>query len=139
MEIRYSYVGLGHKKKFRPEVRMYDFDGVTSEGIVYPQSPHDVIITGRTFQESEVVYARMEELGIRNAVYFNPIHYKDRGDHTVSARSSSGKHKATIISLLKAQEVNIKEFYEDDPLQKAIIEEAHPDLEVVLIKSDVEK
>lgn len=125
--------------KFRPVVDMYDFDGVTSEGNVVPQSPHDVIITGRTFQEAHVVYERMAEIGLNNAVYCNPIHYKDRGDHTVSARKSSGNHKANIISLLKANGVNIGKFYEDDKIQADIITFNHPDVEVILIESTVEK
>ena len=125
--------------KFRPVVNMYDFDGVTSEGVIFPQTEHDVIITGRTFQESKVVYDKMAELKISNAVYFNPIHYKDRGDHTVAARKSSGNHKANIISLLKANGVNIGRFWEDDKIQADIITFNHPDVEVILVESTVEK
>lgn len=135
----YSYIGVGPSKKFRPEVRMYDFDGVVSEGIHYPLSYHDVIITGRTFQESKVVYDKMKELGISNAVYFNPIHLKDRGNHSIAARTSSGNHKATIISLLKANKVNIIEFFEDDQLQADIIKATHTELKINLIESTIEK
>lgn len=135
----YSYVGVGWKRTFRPEVKAYDFDGVVSEGIHIPRWQHDIIISGRTFQESAVIYDKMEELGIKNAVYFNPIHYKDRGDHTVSARTSSGTHKAAIISMLFANKVNLVEFFEDDFIQADIIKEAHPTLKITLVESKVQK
>ena len=123
----------------RPEVRCYDFDGVVSEGKVYPQSKHDVIITGRTFQESKIVYDKMAELGISNAVYFNPMHLKDRGNHTEKARLYSSNHKCIIVTLLLANNVNVIEFFEDDAFQIENMKKHHPDLKINLIESSVEK
>ena len=116
-------------RKFRPVVNMFDFDGVTREGN-HP-SPGDVIITGRTFEEFEIVVEYLKKHHLMVPVYFNPVHLRDRGNHCDAARQHSGMHKVKIIQLLKDNEVNIGKFHEDDPIQAELIKAHHPDVEVV--------
>ena len=61
----------------------------------------------------------------------------ERGNHTVQARTYSGQHKARTIKKLREEGYNLTRFFEDDPIQKAIIEEANPDVEVVHIVSSL--
>jgi hypothetical protein len=114
----------------------YDFDGVVSLGI-RPCFSDDIIITGRCQEESPYVFEKLSELGISCNVMFNQMTLAERGDHTVQARTYSGLHKAKTIKDLKEQGIEVMRFFEDDPIQKAIIEENHPDLEVVHIVSNL--
>ena len=114
----------------------YDFDGVVSLGI-RPRFSDDIIITGRCQEESPYVFEKLSEMGISCNVMFNQMTLAERGDHTVQARTYSGLHKAKTIKELKEQGIEVVRFFEDDPVQKAIIEENHPNLEVVHIVSDL--
>lgn len=114
----------------------YDFDGVISIGIT-PRSKNDIIITGRCIDEQEHVRGILKERGIKCKVYFNPMTLAERGDHTVEARTHSGNHKASTITRLKNEGINIVRFFEDDPIQKGLIQESHPDLPVVHIVSEL--
>lgn len=117
--------------RYRRKVNMWDYDGVVREGAV--PGEYDVIITGRTFEEAPIVFAELQERGITNVpIYFNPIHLKDRQNHNEFARRKSGKHKAAIISLLKANDVNLGIFSEDDPIQAEEILAVHPEIEIVM-------
>ena len=118
------------------DIFAYDFDGVVSIGI-RPRFSDDVIITGRCQEEAPYVFAKLAEMGIATNVYFNQMTLAERGDHTVKARTYSGKHKAKTISELAEQGINVVRFFEDDPVQKAIIEENHPNLPVVHIVSNL--
>jgi hypothetical protein len=118
------------------EVFAYDFDGVISIGIT-PRSNKDIIITGRCIDEQHHVFNILSERGIDCTVYFNPMTLAERGDHTVEARTFSGKHKASTIKRLKEGGVNIVRFFEDDPIQLGLIREAHPELPIVHIVSDL--
>ena len=120
----------------KTEIYAYDFDGVTSIGVT-PRFNTDVIITGRCIDEKDYVYKILEERGIENTVYFNPMTLAERGDHTLKARRYSGNHKATTISKLKERGVNITRFFEDDPVQIKCIAKDHPDLDIVHIKSNL--
>ena len=97
--------------------------------------PNDIIITGRCIDEQEYVRNILKERGIKCKVYFNPMTYAERGDHTVEARGFSGNHKANKIKELKGLGVNVVRFFEDDPIQYDIISKNHPDLEIIHIVS----
>ena len=93
----------------------FDIDGVISIGI-HP-GPDDVIITGRSFEESKETLEMLRGRGINNKVFFNPLKYDDK------TRESSGDHKASVINGLLDQGIKIEKFFEDDEIQKAKIEE----------------
>lgn len=114
----------------------YDFDGVVSLGI-RPRFSDDIIITGRCQEESPYVFKKLLEMGISCNVMFNQMTLAERGDHTVQARTYSGLHKAKTIKALKEDGIEVVRFFEDDPVQKAIIEEHHPELDVVHIVSNL--
>ena len=126
---------LFNKKKIK-DIYAYDFDGVISIGIT-PRSKHDVIITGRCIDEQEYVTKILEDRGIYNKVYFNPMTLAERGNHTLKARRFSGNHKARTLEELKEKGVNVIRFFEDDTVQLKCIKEKHPNLDVVHIKSDL--
>ncbi len=118
------------------DIFAYDFDGVVSIGIT-PRWSDDIIITGRCQEEAPYVFDKLSEMGVTTKVYFNQMTLAERGDHTVNARTYSGKHKAKTISELAEQGINVVRFFEDDPVQKAIIEENHPNLDVVHVVSNL--
>lgn len=118
----------------------YDFDGVVSVG-VNPRWTDDIIITGRCIDEAEYVREWVDEnTSFIGEIIFNPMTLAERGNHTVQARTYSGQHKARTIKRLREEGYNLTRFFEDDPIQKAIIEESNPDVEVVhIVSSLVEK
>jgi len=97
------------------QINGFDIDGVISIGI-YP-GPNDVIITGRSFEESKETLAMLRGRGINNKVYFNPLKYDQK------TRTSSGEHKASVINGLANSGITIEKFFEDDEIQKAKIEQ----------------
>jgi len=115
----------------------YDFDGVVSIGVT-PRWTDDIIITGRCIDEAEYVREYVEKnTGFIGEIIFNPMTLAERGNHTVQARTYSGLHKARTIKKLREDGYNLTRFFEDDPIQKAIIEEANPEVEVVHIVSNL--
>jgi hypothetical protein len=116
----------------------YDFDGVVSIGI-RPRFSDDIIITGRCGEEAPYVFEKLAEMGISCTVMFNPMSLEERGNHTVQARTYSGLHKARTITTLQQEGIEVVRFFEDDPVQKAIIEEHHPNLEIVHVVSNLVK
>jgi len=114
----------------------YDFDGVVSIGVT-PRFSDDIIITGRCIDEKEYVFEKLKELGVTSNVYFNPMTLAERGNHTVQARTYSGQHKARTIKKLREEGYNLTRFFEDDPVQKALIEESNPEIEIVHIVSNL--
>jgi|TARA_R110002073_G_scaffold82691_1_gene197428 hypothetical protein len=118
------------------EVNGYDFDGVVSVGI-NPSSNRDVIITGRCIDEQEHVRNILDKRGITNEVYFNPMTLAERGNHTVEARTFSGKHKAKTIKELKEIGITVSRFFEDDKIQYDIIKESHNTIDIVHIVSNL--
>ncbi len=87
----------------------FDCDGVITLGI--RPDKYDIIITGRSFEESEETLKYLSQKGITNKVYFNPLPFKDK------TRESSGQHKAYTINKLIDQGAKIKFHFEDDPIQ----------------------
>lgn len=118
------------------KINGYDFDGVISIGIT-PQSPSDIIITGRCIDEQGYVLNILKERGINNKVMFNPMTLAERGNHTEEARMRSGNHKAKTISKLKEEGIEVTRFFEDDKIQHNIIRRKHAKIELVYIHSDL--
>jgi hypothetical protein len=114
----------------------YDFDGVISIGIS-PMSKEDVIITGRCIDEKNLILNELRKRKIFNKVYFNPMTLQERGNHTEEARTYSALHKAKKINELKETGLIVVRFFEDDELQKEIIQKSHPDLEIVHVVSNL--
>ena len=115
----------------------YDFDGVVSIGVT-PRWTDDIIITGRCIDEAEYVREYVtKNTGFIGEIIFNPMTLAERGNHTVQARTYSGEHKARTIKKLREDGFNRTRFFEDDPIQKAMIEEANPDVGVVHIVSNL--
>lgn len=120
------------------EVFGYDFDGVVSIGIK-PRFETDIIITGRCIDEKDYVTKELRKLGIKNRVYLNPMTLEERGNHTVDARLHSGFHKSFTIKELSKQGIKVIRFFEDDEIQKGVIQENHPKLDIVHIVSNLTK
>jgi hypothetical protein len=108
-------------------ISIFDFDGVIYFGDNQPgvrPGPDDILITGRSFQEREKTEAWCKKFGITNQIFFSQVPEK------LKTREISGYHKAiTLRELLKTYSINL--FFEDDPIQKEIIEAMVPDVRVV--------
>lgn len=102
-------------------MKQYDFDGVVSKG--HHPDVGDVIVSGRCWDECQVIYDYLEKHDLKGIpVFFNPMPYAKRGDHTIEARTASAMHKIKTFRALVAHNV-ISEILEDDPLQLKLIEE----------------
>ena len=112
---------------FPNTVNSFDFDGVIYFGRKNPgvrPAQGDVIITGRSYEEEDKTRRFCREYGIDNKIYFSqvPFHLK--------TREISGYHKAiTLRNLSKA--MKSASHFEDDPVQKDIIEALCPFVKVV--------
>jgi hypothetical protein len=116
-----------------PKVNTYDIDGVIFLGEydgLYP-GPDDIIVTGRSFEETQETLAMLIRRGIRNKVYFNPLPFNEK------TRESSGQHKARIIQYLKRSGVEHGVHFEDDPVQIEEIKRVIPDVRIVHVVSDI--
>lgn len=107
------------------QVNGFDCDGVITVGI-YP-GPNDIIITGRSYEEKPETSAMLEKLGIDNMIFYNNIAFDKK------TRQSSGEHKADRIKKLRDVGIVINNFFEDDPIQKEVIERECPWVNVVHI------
>lgn len=117
-------------------VNTFDIDGVIFMGEyagVYP-GPNDIIITGRSYEEMDETMTMLNDKGIKNTVYFNPLPFDKK------TRVSSGLHKANIINNLKKCGTDIGVHFEDDEIQIAQILANTTGVKVVqLVHSLVEK
>jgi hypothetical protein len=111
----------------------FDIDGVIYMGKdhdgVYP-GPNDLIITGRSIEEKPETIRMLQQKGINNKVYFNPLPFKQK------TRESSGHHKADIISALITLGCPIDIHFEDDPIQADIIKKV-TSIHVVLLNHNL--
>lgn len=110
----------------------YDIDGVIYfneeiDGITPTKC--DIIITGRSYEESEETLQMLNSRGIFNTVYFNNLKFEEK------TRESSGLHKAITIKSLLSAGFNIKCHFDDDPVQIDIIREACPSIKVIYIET----
>ncbi len=101
----------------------YDFNGVVDTGKFIPTN-EDIIITGITIGGGLVVSTLkwLKDHNIMCAVYFNPFPYG------VNNREVTANWKADLINKLE-----LKMFYEDDPLQWQIIKSCSPKCEVIKV------
>ncbi|MFK0573770.1 hypothetical protein [Endozoicomonas sp.] len=114
-------------------VNSFDIDGVIYLGEhrgVYP-GPGDIIITGRSIEEAFDTLAMLNSRNITNPVFFNPLGFADK------TRESSGTHKASVLAMLLTSGFNVGIHFEDDPLQKQIIEQAKLPVTVVHIRQNL--
>ncbi len=109
-------------------INSYDLDGVITIG-VFP-GPDDIIITGRSFEESVETYQYLHERGIYNAVFFQPRYFEEK------TRERSGQHKAVLLKLLIENGVRIEKHFEDDEIQKREIEKL-VDIPIVLLEHNL--
>lgn len=107
----------------------FDIDGVISVGI-YP-GKDDVIITGRSFEEIEETNQLLLNKEIFNEAYFNDVIFEQK------TRKSSGYHKAMTIKKLEKDNIKIVNFFEDDPIQAALIEKFCPTVNVIRVIHDL--
>lgn len=104
------------------EICTFDIDGVIlfdEFGFGIHPGPNDIIITGRSIEESAKTLSLLRDEGIFNTIYFNPIPFFKK------TRESSGEHKVNCLNLLvNSLGYAIKAHFEDDPIQADIIEKA---------------
>jgi hypothetical protein len=97
-------------------IKSFDIDGVIFNGEGYPvlkPSFEDIIITGRSFEESIETKAFLKDHGILNEIFYNMRKFSEK------SRETSGLHKATIL----CSRPDVIIHYEDDPVQAGIINE----------------
>jgi len=112
---------------FPTTVNSFDFDGVIyfgGDNIGTRPSEGDIIITGRSFQERQKTEVWCQKFNIKNQIFFSPV-----PEH-LKTREISGFHKALTLRELQKTMI-IALHFEDDPIQKAIIEAMVPEVKVV--------
>lgn len=115
-------------------IHSYDIDGVIYLGPNLnglTPAPHDVIITGRSFEEAPETIAMLRDRGITNSVYLNPCKFDEK------SRTTSGEHKSKVLQQLYHDGYDIKIHWEDDPIQAAIVRELCPWLHVIEVKHNL--
>ena len=102
----------------------FDLDGVISIGL-YP-GKDDIIITGRSYEESEETIKYLERKGIHNEIFFNKVKFDEK------TRKNSALHKVNIL-----KKYSINTFFEDDEIQYGTIKgKMKKDINLVLISHD---
>ena len=101
-----------------PGLSVLDFDGIITNGC----SPMigDIVITGRSFEESNYVFDYLNWVGFVPPVYFNPIPVSVRGTDTHESQVISGSHKSNWICNI-SKYTNIINIFEDNITQFNII------------------
>lgn len=124
--------------KLTKKIFTYDIDGVILLEIdgqfvngIKPRSSEDIIITGRSVEESAETQRMLEMFGINNHVMMNPIEFDKK------SRKSSGQWKAKAIGQLQENGYEIMAHFEDDPIQILEIKEVHPNLNIVYMSHDL--
>lgn len=117
------------------QINTFDFDGVIYLGEkilgLTPQR-NDIIITGRTFEEKEIVERILLHRGIFNQVYYNPT------PKCIRTREQSGQHKGLVLMhLINEKGVKHGVHFEDDEIQIAEILKIIPTLTIVHIKHEL--
>ena len=106
-------------------VNSYDIDGVIimgedNEGL--RPGPNDVIITGRSYTQKEETLSILRGRGINNFVFFNPL----PRTHFDYSRTTSGRHKAKVLTSLYDCGTIVARHFEDDPIQIEMIKNYGP-------------
>lgn len=117
-----------------------DFDGVLNldDRLLKENLPCEdyIVITGRCVDECQYVYDFFKKYNLLiPPIYFNPIRYTERGDHSYRSRLYSARHKVVVIQMIRVNICEITYFQEDDPLQYEFIRQSIPDLSLKLINS----
>jgi hypothetical protein len=114
-------------------INTFDIDGVINLGEfdgIYP-GPYDIIITGRSYEEAAETYVMLEDKGIRNEVFFNPLPFDKK------TRFTSGMHKGKIILELMKDGYEHGVHFEDDEIQIRAIKAIVPRVRIVHVVSDL--
>jgi hypothetical protein len=114
-------------------INTYDIDGVINLGEydgIYP-GKDDIIITGRSFEETPETYKMLRSKGIHNQVWFNPIKFDEK------TRLTSGQHKGIIIKWLIDQGFQHGVHFEDDEIQIEEIKKIVPGVRIVHVVSNL--
>ena len=117
------------------QINTFDFDGVIYLGphlIGLKPDRHDIIITGRSFEEKNIVEDILYDRGIYNQVYYNPT------PKHIRTREQSGQHKGLVLRHL-IDEKGFKHgvHFEDDEIQIAEIWKIVPNITIVHIKHEL--
>lgn len=108
----------------------FDIDGVIYFGdyrLGVVPAFNDVIISGRSFEESDETFAFLKRFGIHNRVFLNTVPKANK------TRETSGEHKARILNMLRDKGEVVDIFFEDDPVQAAVIREKASWVNVVMV------
>lgn len=114
-------------------INTFDIDGVINLGEfdgIYP-GPQDIIITGRSYEETPETLQMLERKGIINQVYFNPLPFDKK------TRFTSGMHKGKIILQLLKEGYEHGVHFEDDEIQIRAIKSIVPRVRIVHVVSDL--
>lgn len=114
-------------------INTFDIDGVINLGEfdgIYP-GLHDVIITGRSYEETPETLQMLERKGINNQVYFNPVPFDKK------TRFTSGMHKGKIILQLLKEGYEHGVHFEDDEIQIRAIKAIVPRVRIVHVVSNL--
>ena len=120
---------------FPTTINTFDFDGVIYFGGDNPgvrPSEGDIIITGRSFEERAKTEAWCNRFDIRNRIIYSQV------PEALKTREISGYHKALTLRELQ-KTITIAIHFEDDPIQKAIIEAMVPEVKVVHLVHELTK
>jgi hypothetical protein len=116
------------------KIKSYDCDGVISldeYGVgIRPSSIDDVIITGRSFEESDSTLKWLKKHNIHNKIFFNDKKFIDK------TRINSGRHKANIINKLNSEGYEVVIHYEDDQVQAEQIKLFSKNVKVIMVNHD---
>ncbi len=99
-------------------MNMFDFDGVVSIGLCPTAS--DVIVTGRGFDECEIVYNKLQEL-LGDKSNWPPIFFNMKLKGQGRTRKDSANHKIDILIRLIENGHQVETIFEDDPEQLEIL------------------
>jgi hypothetical protein len=115
-------------------VNTYDIDGVIYFGKdlngLYP-GKDDIIITGRSWEESVETLAMLNSRGIGNKVIFNPLPFDEK------SRVTSGVHKGNSIRALIESGYQHGIHFEDDEIQIEEILKIVPNVRIVHVVSNL--
>ena len=128
---------LSDYEPIEEKINIFDCDGVICMGTgstaplgLIPTSDNDLIVTGRSYQESEETLAWLHSQGIFNRVIFNSLPFDAK------TRTTSGVHKAGVMKALLEMGQEIGFYYEDDPIQFNVVKKYLPDIKGVLLQHD---
>jgi hypothetical protein len=115
-------------------INSFDIDGVIYMGDIFTgvfPGPDDIIITSRTFEESEATNTLLHNRGIHNKVFMNTSPFNQK------TRKSSGEYKARTLFYLEDIGYRIAIHFENDPIQAAEIRRIMPHINIVMLEHNL--